>query len=85
MGNERGCAYGDDEVKSCRRRLFVYHNSCRERILTLLFPHRYYNYVSKMWGAQNLYYHASWVFGIELDRVQYAVDVLLRSVRERSG
>ena len=72
-------------MKSCRRRLFVCHNSCRKRVLTLLFPHRYYNYVSKMGGAQNLCYHASWVFGIVLDRVQHAVDVSLRSVLVRSG
>ena len=85
MGGNRGYEYGDDEVRGCRRRLSVCYNSCRERILILLFPHRYYNYVSKMGDAQSRYFHVSWVHGIVLERVRDAVDMSLRVLRERSG
>ena len=86
MGDDRGCKiYGGDEVKGCRCHLSVCHNSCRVGILTLLSPHRYYNYISKMGDAQSRYFYVSWVYGGVLERARDAVDVSLRAIRERSG
>ena len=72
-------------MRGFRRRPSVWYNSCRERILILLFPHRYYNYLSKMGEVQSRYYYVSWAHGIVLERARDAVDMSLRVKHERSS